>query len=349
MDCRELNKQIFSYCDRNLDDPVCREVEEHLAHCESCSLNADYTCREQEALSYAGDIPAISTDLTARIMARVASEGSIPTKDSRFMPSRNRILGLSGAAAGLVIALAASWYYYPALYPRTANQATQNVPAESRLKIAAKQDVNNKTIERLAQSGISNVAIGQAPSPTVTRDGSPPKTTVAEPVIKAKIPAGAPVITAAKPVEPSYIPSGYKLAVVEESNAGGYKLAYNNQSGDTIQIQVLPVMLKESAASAAAPAAPQPLMMSALSASGSAAGGQPENTAEESEKMKAFSAPAARSMSSAAPAAVYGLADSAAAGHVIAFVIHRNNQAYRVEVAGNASQDDINRVSDSMK
>ncbi|NLJ72081.1 MAG: zf-HC2 domain-containing protein [Syntrophomonadaceae bacterium] len=70
MNCQQINKYILPYCDNNLPPELVRQIDEHIASCESCANNITLTRIENSVLH---NLPALEprTDFTNDVMQKV--------------------------------------------------------------------------------------------------------------------------------------------------------------------------------------------------------------------------------------------------------------------------------------
>lgn len=99
MDCQELSKHIYDYCDDSVSPQMYLKVKKHLRDCPSCQQLYKLTRLENEVLRDTTDIPALSPDFTSRVMGSV---GSVRRGAGLLY---NRKFWYSGLAAVAVVAL----------------------------------------------------------------------------------------------------------------------------------------------------------------------------------------------------------------------------------------------------
>lgn len=72
MNCQQIDKYLYDYCDGTISPELKQVIEEHLQTCPFCRNNHKLTLIENEALKE-GFVPALSTDFTGRVVAAINS------------------------------------------------------------------------------------------------------------------------------------------------------------------------------------------------------------------------------------------------------------------------------------
>lgn len=83
MNCQQIDKYIWDYCDNSLSPNIQARIEKHLQCCEHCRNKVELTMMENEALKAPGAMPPLGDDFAANvILALKASPTSSPAKPS---------------------------------------------------------------------------------------------------------------------------------------------------------------------------------------------------------------------------------------------------------------------------
>ena len=108
MNCQQVDKYIFEYCDGRLSPDYMQEIDEHLLDCESCVNLVMLTRIENEALKDPIGPPDydMGDNFTARVMASIANVNHTAPADIQIItPSRSRKPLAYFAAAAVVLLL----------------------------------------------------------------------------------------------------------------------------------------------------------------------------------------------------------------------------------------------------
>ncbi len=104
MNCQQIDKYIFAYCDHTLPPQMNTAIEEHLVQCKACRTLVHMTRVENELLIPAPDFPSLSDEFTSRVMQAVREKhGSAEELQRIAKRRRNQIRGLSALAASAAI------------------------------------------------------------------------------------------------------------------------------------------------------------------------------------------------------------------------------------------------------
>ena len=68
MQCNELIEQLSEYLDPEARAQLCREIEQHLAHCHDCTLYVD-SVKKTIVIAQSGSAPAFPIALNDRLQA----------------------------------------------------------------------------------------------------------------------------------------------------------------------------------------------------------------------------------------------------------------------------------------
>ena len=143
MDCQELSKHIYEYCDDSVSPQMYLRVKKHLKDCPSCQQLYKLTRLENEVLRDTTDIPALSPDFTSRVMGSV---GSVRRGTGLLY---NRKFWYSGLAAVAVVVL---FLFMPQLLknPTYVNIADKgNAAPDSVTPLVVSTPGNGATVEQL--------------------------------------------------------------------------------------------------------------------------------------------------------------------------------------------------------
>lgn len=143
MDCQELSKHIYEYCDDSVSPQMYLKVKKHLRDCPSCQQLYKLTRLENEVLRDTTDIPALSPDFTSRVMGSV---GSVRRGTGLLY---NRKFWYSGLAAVAVVVL---FLFMPQLLknPTYVNIADKgNAAPDSVTPLVVSTPGNGATVEQL--------------------------------------------------------------------------------------------------------------------------------------------------------------------------------------------------------
>lgn len=72
MNCRQVDKYLYDYCDNILDPGQRTQIEQHLIQCPSCRKIVDEAMLESSILREEWHTPALPDDFTARVMNQIA-------------------------------------------------------------------------------------------------------------------------------------------------------------------------------------------------------------------------------------------------------------------------------------
>jgi hypothetical protein len=116
--CPKIRQHLALYAGRDLEEPLCVEVERHLAECESCRIELARAGQARERIAVLGvqtarGVEAI--DLWPALGERWASEKSAATRAPSRTPRRSRrILIPLALAAAAALVIAQLWNSEPA-------------------------------------------------------------------------------------------------------------------------------------------------------------------------------------------------------------------------------------------
>jgi len=73
MNCQQIDKYLYEYCDNNLNPLLRAEFDQHLKHCASCQSLVNEAMWEGTILRQEWSIPALPDDFTDKVMNRIAN------------------------------------------------------------------------------------------------------------------------------------------------------------------------------------------------------------------------------------------------------------------------------------
>ncbi len=106
MNCQQVDKYLYDYCDHILTPEQQSLFEQHLAGCHSCRQAVDQALLETSILREEWDTPALPADFTSRVMERIAAK-PIPQTGSAAADGKRRwrrwFMGVAATAAVLLM------------------------------------------------------------------------------------------------------------------------------------------------------------------------------------------------------------------------------------------------------
>lgn len=82
MECNELIEQLSEFLDPDARAQLCREIEQHLAHCHDCRLYVD-SVKKTIVIAQSGSAPPFPISLNDRLQAALTrayqARASVPT------------------------------------------------------------------------------------------------------------------------------------------------------------------------------------------------------------------------------------------------------------------------------
>lgn len=150
MNCRDLEKLIFSYCDNKLTPQKRMLLEKHLQKCPSCRNKMNIVVLENELIKEAADIPELSETFTGDLMMLIESRyRSIPPQDDEIgsplatleteKPKRGLIQArIAIVAVFLLVFMAASYLLDSEQHIEVADKTSSNTPL---VPISQKQEL----------------------------------------------------------------------------------------------------------------------------------------------------------------------------------------------------------------
>lgn len=156
MNCQQIDKYLFEYCNNKLSPESQQEFTDHLQCCESCKVLVDITLLEDDILKEAADLPLLKDDFTQRVIQQVSiaphlvdasvqsTTASRPKKASRFY--------LGGAVAAAVILLA---LFIPGILDLTAPKGSFNLADSTIPQQKSKSEADENNTVRVGSLGES--------------------------------------------------------------------------------------------------------------------------------------------------------------------------------------------------
>lgn len=177
MNCQQIDKYVYEYCDGNLSPEIALQIEEHLTKCVTCNNMVQLTYMENAVLKDALTVDAIDDNFTSRVMGAVSARQTIQSQADihSLKTSRTRKVSLFIAAAAAIVLLMTG--VLPDFYN------TFNIGNESALFELATKDIADKQ-SKYNQALVPDPEIygtGSTPTnPTTLNDGGSrePGTTV---------------------------------------------------------------------------------------------------------------------------------------------------------------------------
>lgn len=111
MNCRQVDKYLYDYCDNILNPEQRAQIEQHLIHCPSCRRIVDEALLESSILREELQTPELPNDFTARVMNQIActaiqaGPGMIQSGLKNHSKWPRRLISLTAIGAVLLIAL----------------------------------------------------------------------------------------------------------------------------------------------------------------------------------------------------------------------------------------------------
>ena len=107
MNCQQIDKYIFEYCDGNLSPELNLQVEKHLTRCEECSTIVQLTYMENAVLKDTQLVNYLDDNFTRRVMNAVSARQASQSRAAinSLKSSRIRKVSLFLAAAAAVVML----------------------------------------------------------------------------------------------------------------------------------------------------------------------------------------------------------------------------------------------------
>ncbi|MGE5423488.1 MAG: anti-sigma factor family protein [Ignavibacteriales bacterium] len=364
MNCAQVSKLQFAYCDNEVYAQTRLELEKHLEECPECQRMIDYAARETQALGYDEDIPELRQNFSHDIVRQIAhkespNKAAILTDQKRLRSiTRNNIF-----AACLAAVLLCSWV----LIPEVRDKIVGTFNASQQLLTDNKAD--SKIEEgKLALVGTENAKKEAANESTQLVDSAPLKQSLSKlfaPDYNVTYPrklAGRSIamdkststaknsgIISVPLYQPAYLPNGYRLREVIPDGAGNCTLAYKNDQGGFLNLIVL--MMGKDAANVSVPIiaeadnlindGPPETMMKSTAAPTAADQTAGSDTGAEST---AGSNPAYGS--TASNIVESNVADAPTA---VIWTAKKDDELYCLELSGSLSAEELGKIAASVK
>ena len=238
MNCRQVDKYLYDYCDNVLSPDQRVSFDQHLADCHSCHQAVDQALLETSILREEWDTPDLPADFTSRVMERIAAKpmpqaGSVAVDGKRQW--QRRFIGIVAAAAVLLMVVYAPGMVKNEKIINVADreQATSESEGnEMKFKIpVSKQNkdfavggkgevVGNSKEVYLRSANEEQSAVANQPSPAITPKNEPivcgaNDNSVSDNVIKKSLDQQSKeetmVATSVFPVQPANLPASYTI------------------------------------------------------------------------------------------------------------------------------------------
>jgi hypothetical protein len=253
MNCQEVNKLSFLYCDDEVQSHVRKELEEHLQQCADCQRLIQFTRCEREALGFDEDLPDLSPDFSHRVVQAInVRDRYQPTSPRSFfyrLFSRYNLnsAAITGTAMLLILFLMLTpglrTYFNKTYVPAPTEK--QNKAKISKADTSNKADtpsVNSVTDDNAINSEINQKAFQPEAAP-VPSNGSITKSE------QVKTPrrsgtfgelshgeAGTAGISAL--FQPSYLPPGFTLTRAENDADNNITLVFEDEHGGIVSLKI---------------------------------------------------------------------------------------------------------------
>ena len=163
MNCQQVDKLLYLFCDGLLQPQLRQQIEEHLQKCPACRNNLTMTEMENEALRYTGDIPPLALGFSLEVMQKI---NSVPTTNepghSRSGPRFMKLFRLhklpviaSAAAAFLLFFFLAASHLLPLPSTVTEHAGMSEEPHEV-LVAGIDQSSSEKELAVVTDAGTAN-------------------------------------------------------------------------------------------------------------------------------------------------------------------------------------------------
>ena len=243
MNCQQVDKYLYDYCDNILTPEQQLLFKQHLADCRGCRQVVDQALLETSILREEWDTPALPADFTSRVMEQIAAKpipakpipqvGSAAVNDKRQW--QRRFIGIVAAAAVLLMVVYAPGMVKNEKIINVADreQATSESEGnEMKFKIpVSKQNkdfavggkgevVGNSKEVYLRSANEEQSAVANQPSPAITPKNEPivcgaNDNSVSDNVIKKSLDQQSKeetmVATSVFPVQPANLPASYTI------------------------------------------------------------------------------------------------------------------------------------------
>ncbi len=259
MNCQQVDKLLYLYCDGRLQPHLRSQIEEHLKGCTGCQHNYLMTAMETETLRDTGDIPPLGSDFHRKVMVGVTQLGAGSSYGGRTAKDRfknlRQLIDLKGAGGMLAVFILLVLLVKGS--PSLVSPPGQNTPvgtsAGARPKMASTPVKTEVSAEEVQPSDISSQS-----RPHVEKfepDEMPPSQyNIAD---QAQSHANAPInnrgsVSSAPAdslavlpsqftvVRPHYMPAGYSLVEARSDVAGDLSLTYTDEKGFVVRVFIRP-------------------------------------------------------------------------------------------------------------
>ncbi len=242
MKCKQVDKLLFSYCDRQEIPPqMLTKLEEHLKNCPQCSHKANFTDREREALVYDGDVPELTADFTQRVLTAIAQDQGYTTSSLSWgMRIRSQIGSRGWWAMGMVATVVLCWLMIPDSL-KDWNPPIKTEPAADYEEMNFGTAIVEKSIQK------EHLSPEQQTTPSIMEyrdlDSRPIANGRGENTALLPPPGSSDTSVHQVAVfRPSYLPPSYYLTRIESDLNNNLSLLYENDQGGFICLKILPAL-----------------------------------------------------------------------------------------------------------
>lgn len=375
MNCQQVDKCLYDYCDHILTPEQQILFEQHLSSCHSCRQLVDQALLETSILREEWDNPPLPADFTSRVMERIAAkpipQAGVITQDAVNVkrPWLRWFMSVTAAAAVLLMVL-----YAPGMIKneKIINVADQekfaSEPAGDKVKVNSpainNEDVlmggkematnSNKIYPNQANQEESDASVANRPSPAITFTNKPilygaEDSTVSKNVITNSVDQNKDeimVATSVFPVQPANLPASYTM--VDKIDGTGF-CTYIFGTGiknDSLTINIAQAPLHRSGQSSYSrsyvrPASTADINLKAITTPVEPAGDESETekiAVEEMEKVEILTKEGIKTDTT-----------TTESSHTISYEVVHNNQTYLLTITADLPPEELMALSQSLQ
>ncbi|ADI02174.1 zf-HC2 domain-containing protein [Syntrophothermus lipocalidus] len=255
MNCQQVDKMLYLFCDGRLHPYLRSQIEKHLENCPSCRNNFAITSMETEVLRLSDDIPPVGSDFYQKVMLRVTEHCGKAAYGSRTVRDRfSKLLGLfnprmvGGIVAVLMLLALIVKSPVPSVFKSRQSPSHLKQSATQSISVGSGQSPEAQQLtagvrERKAVPGEAETTANPEPqlntpdygrTPTDLRTNGRSAPSFASQALPTNMASRFTV------VHPYYIPAGYSLAKAESDTTGTLSLTYATEDGSQIHVLVRP-------------------------------------------------------------------------------------------------------------
>lgn len=109
MNCQQISKYIYQYCEGKVSAELYNEITRHLQECNNCLYNYKLTKLENNVLSDQTDIPTLKSDFSLKVMTQITPDyhniNSLKSRKSIWQKLNNKSKYYLAASVVMVLAL----------------------------------------------------------------------------------------------------------------------------------------------------------------------------------------------------------------------------------------------------